>query len=500
MADLRYARTSAAAVKGAKTVVFLAPQRRVRAGWLKKAVTAPWVRLLERAAKDAEAGPRGTLVSAVNPDAGPERVVLIVLPDETARYNCAARSIHADELLKKAELGAGTTAVIACAEKPAHTLPLARALARAWPLYSRQTSGNGKGKGKGKSEQKVARFCAASVAGKPLPLSKAERAVVDYSRWAARLVDMPTAELTTADFVRETRKAARGLPHLRVSVIGAKDVLAKGMGGLHAVGRTAVQGPRLLLLHYKPPGAKRLAALVGKGIVYDTGGLSLKTSVGMFGMKMDMGGAAGVVGAALALASGGHKDAFVCAAALAENAIGPDAYRPNDILDMHSGKTVEINNTDAEGRLVVADAASYVARTYKPEVVIDMATLTGAQLVATGWRHASIVSNRAGLERAASAAAAATGDLVHPLPFAPELYQVEFASQIADMRNSVADRMNAQVSCAGQFIYSHISDLDLPWLHVDMAGPAERGGRATGYGVALGAQLLRALDPKQLVS
>ncbi|MDF1701846.1 MAG: M17 family metallopeptidase, partial [Planctomycetota bacterium] len=257
-------------------------------------------------------------------------------------------------------------------------------------------------------------------------------------------------------------------------------------------------GPRLLLLRYPPPGAKRLAGLIGKGIVYDTGGLSLKNANGMFGMKMDMGGAAGVVGAALALAAGGHKQGFICAAALAENAIGPDAYRPSDILDMHSGKTVEINNTDAEGRLVLADALSYVARTYKPEVLIDMATLTGAQLVATGWRHASIVSNRAGLERAAEDAAAVTGDLVHAMPFAPELYQVEFASPVADMRNSVADRMNAQVSCAGQFIYSHISDLDLPWLHVDMAGPAERGARATGYGVALGAQLLRSLEAKHL--
>ena len=489
MADLRYARTSGAAVKGAKTVVFLAPERRIRKGWLKKAVDAPWVGLLARAAKTIEAGPRGALVSAVNPDAGPERLVLIALPDETARYNCPARSVHADELLKKAEIGGGTTAVIACAEKADHALPLGRALARAWPLYSRQT---------GKSAKRLARFCALSPSGEPRPLSKADRAIVDYSRWAARLVDMPTQELTTTDFVRETRKAARGIKNLRVSVINAKDLLAKGMGGLHAVGRTAIEGPKLLLLHYKPAGSKRLGALIGKGIVYDTGGLSIKPSAGMFGMKMDMGGAAGVVGAALALAAGGHKDAFICAAALAENAIGPDAYRPNDILDMHSGKTVEINNTDAEGRLVVADALSYIARTYKPDVLIDMATLTGAQLIATGWRHASVVTNRAGLERAALDAAAATGDLVHPLPFAPELYQVEFASLVADMRNSVNDRMNAQVSCAGQFIYSHISDLDMPWLHVDMAGPAERGGRATGYGVALGGLLLRGLDSKHL--
>ncbi|MDF1701847.1 MAG: hypothetical protein P1V36_11880, partial [Planctomycetota bacterium] len=230
MADLRFSRTASAAVKGADTVVFLAPQRRVRKGWLTRAVDAPWVRLLARAAKDAEAGPRGALFSALNPEAGPKRLVLIVLPDETARYNCPARSVHADELLKKAELGVGTTAVIACAEKAGHALPLGRALARAWPLYSRAT---------GKKAKRLARFCALDSRGAPSPLSKAERAIVDYSRWAARLVDMPTAELTTTDFVRETRKAARGLPHLTVSVIGAKDMLAKGMGGLHAVGRTA---------------------------------------------------------------------------------------------------------------------------------------------------------------------------------------------------------------------------------------------------------------------
>ncbi len=489
MSELRFARSASAALKGAQTAVFLVPEGKLRKGWLKKAVDAPWMRLLSKAAKSLEAGPRGSVVSALNPDAGPERLVLIALPDTTARYNCPARSVHADELLKKAELGGGTTAVIACAEQTGHGLPLARALARAWSLYSRATGTQGK---------RVARFCALDGKGAPAPLSKADQAIVTWSRWAARLVDMPTAELTTTEFVRETRKAAKGLPHLTISVLGPKDLLAKGLGGLHAVGRTAVKGPRLLVLRYRPPGAKRLGALIGKGIVYDTGGLSIKSATGMFGMKMDMGGAAGVVGAALALAAGGHKQAFVCAAALAENAIGPDAYRPNDILDMHSGKTVEINNTDAEGRLVVADALSYIARTYKPEVLIDMATLTGAQLIATGWRHASVISNRAGLEDAAQAAARASGDLVHALPFAPELYQVEFASKVADMRNSVADRMNAQTSCAAQFIYSHIDDLNVPWLHVDMAGPAERGGRATGYGVGLGALLLRNMDSKAL--
>jgi probable aminopeptidase NPEPL1 len=154
------------------------------------------------------------------------------------------------------------------------------------------------------------------------------------------------------------------------------------------------------------------------------------------------------VGATLALAAGKAKEAVVCAAALAENAIGPGAYRPDDILTMHSGHTVEINNTDAEGRLVLGDAVSYLARNYDLDAVIDAATLTGAQAIATGLRHAAVVSNREGLEKLAVRVGRETGDLTFPLPFAPEFFQDEFASKVADMKNSVANRRNAQSSCA----------------------------------------------------
>ncbi len=489
MSELRFARTASAALKGATTAVFIAPERRLQKGWLKRAADAPWARLLARAAASTAAGPRGKVICAQNPDAGPEALWLGVLPNDVSRHNCPARSAFADDLMRKVEAGAGTMAVILCVEKPAHALPLARAIGRALPEYSRATGKNG---------AMTVRIACVRASGAPVSLSRLDQQIVHRGRWAARLYDMPTAELSTTQFVSETRKAARGIKHLTISVISGAKVLEKKMGGLHAVGRTAMHPPKLLLLKYSPPGAKQLAALIGKGIVYDTGGLSIKSSVGMYGMKGDMGGASGVVGAALALAAAGHKQAFVCAAALAENAVGPDSYRPGDILEMHSGKTVEINNTDAEGRLVVGDALSFVARTMKPDVLIDMATLTGAQLVATGYRHASIVSNRAGLEALAVKAGQACGDMTHPLPFSPELYQKEFASKIADMRNSVADRMNAQTSCAAQFIYSHIEDLDLPWLHVDMAGPSEMAGRGTGYGVALGAAILTSLTTKAL--
>jgi probable aminopeptidase NPEPL1 len=174
---------------------------------------------------------------------------------------------------------------------------------------------------------------------------------------------------------------------------------------------------------------------------------------------------------------------------IAENAIGPASYKPDDILTMHSGKTVEINNTDAEGRLLLADGVSWAARELDVDVVLDAATLTGAQLVATGQLHAAVVSNDEDLEALMVDAGRDSGDLVHPLPFAPEFYRKEFASPIADMRNSVANRLNAQASCAAQFVYAHMEDApnadQRRWCHVDLAGPAFPRDRATGFGVAL---------------
>jgi leucyl aminopeptidase len=137
----------------------------------------------------------------------------------------------------------------------------------------------------------------------------------------------------------------------------------------------------------------------------------------------------------------------------------------DDILTLHSKKTVEINNTDAEGRLLLADGTSYAARELGADVVLDAATLTGAQLIATGDLHGAVVSNDEELERILVEAGRTTGDLTHPLPFAPELYKPEFKTPYADMRNSVKNRNNAQSSCAAQFVYWHIEDLDVRWGH-----------------------------------
>ena len=179
------------------------------------------------------------------------------------------------------------------------------------------------------------------------------------------------------------------------------------------------------------------------------------------------------------------KKRVIAIVGLVENAIGPESYKNDDIIKMYSGKTVEINNTDAEGRLVLADCVAYAMKKYKPSLIMDAATLTGAQLVATGLLHAGIVTNEDKTESLAMKAGKASGDLVSPLPFAPEIFQAEFKSHVADMRNSVKNRMNAQSSCAAQFIFTHIEDINPNWLHIDLAGPSFNGGIGTGYGVGL---------------
>jgi probable aminopeptidase NPEPL1 len=496
VADLGFPTTLSGALKGAHVAFVLLPEAQREKGWLEAALDVPWRPLLEKGLADKEAGPNGKTFTFVNPGEGPDRIVVTLLPDRVSRHNAPSRADAAMAAARSAELAGLHAAVVACVEAPEHAPALALAVARALPLFDRKTNGTAKG-GKRRKKGHLA-FLALDENGAPVSLSRTDKAEIEAARWAASLVDTPTADLTTADFERAVRKAARGIEHLRITTIKGGALLEHGLGGIHAVGRAAMVAPRMVVLEYRPPKAKRTVALVGKGVVYDTGGLSLKPSAAMAGMKKDMGGAAAVAGATLALARSKAPHGVVGVLPMAENAIGPDSYRPDDILKMHSGKTVEINNTDAEGRLLLGDAVSWVARKKKPAMVADAATLTGAQLVSTGLRHAAVVSNREGLERLAVEVGRATGELTHPLPFAPEFFQEEFRSKLADMKNSVANRMNAQTSCAAQFVYSHIQELDVPWLHVDLAGPAARDERATGFGVALLAEIVRRLTPADL--
>jgi probable aminopeptidase NPEPL1 len=336
---------------------------------------------------------------------------------------------------------------------------------------------------------------AVDTSGEMITIPKVVVETVEASRHAARLVDTPPTEMNPAAMANEVQELLADIPNVEINVLTGQELVDEGLMGIHSVGRCALEEPRMLVASYTPENAKgKHLALVGKGVTFDTGGLNLKISGFMSNMKCDMGGAAAVSGAFRVLTKTETSRKISLIVCLAENAIGPNAFKPDDILTMHSGKTVEINNTDAEGRLLLGDGVSYAARVLKADIVIDAATLTGAQMIATGVHLAAVVSNDDALEASLVDSGRATGDLAHPLPFSPELFKSEFSSLVADMKNSVKNRANAQSSCAGQFVYNHLAGTKAVWGHVDLAGPAFRGDRGTGFGVALLSDVASRLD------
>lgn len=412
----------------------------------------------------------------------PLRVVAIALPDVVSRHNCNARpdAIHAQ---LTASVGDATDVrVLHVLNDDADLSAAAAATSRSFPLYHTKTSK------KGDQPVKTARVAFLGADGQSLEASATDKATAIGVRLAARLVDTPCSEMNTDHMVAEARRVAQAT-NTGIEVIRGHELRERGFGGLWGVGKAASVPPSLVILTYKPespPADSKTVCWIGKGIVYDTGGLSLKIGGNMCGMKSDMGGAGAILAAFEALSTVGSNDTVHALLCLADNAIGPDATRPDDVLYMYSGRTVEINNTDAEGRLVLADGMAYATRHLKPDVVVDMATLTGAQLVSTGKRHAAIVCNDDDLEDSAVKSGRRVGDLTHPLPYCPEFFTSEFTSVIADLKNSVKDRMNASCACAGQFIAEHMdSEWTGKWLHVDIAGPSQIGQRGSGFGVAL---------------
>jgi probable aminopeptidase NPEPL1 len=425
-----------------------------------------WAALLDR----TKAGDSGASATTW---VGARKIIVGVLPEPCSRHNSPSRAWAIPGLVK-AVAGEDEALVVHLLSDAEHAVAAGLATARALPLFV-GTSG----------ERKDRSVSVVFLDGDTPVLPAGLREAMDGVRLAARLFDTPTNQLHTDAFVEEARAVA-ARTGASIEVIQGEDLAEQGFGGLHGVGKAARNPPAMAVLRHRPEGAERHVAWVGKGVVYDTGGLSLKPKTGMPGMKGDMGGAAAVLGAFDAAASQGVGYAITAVLCLAENAIGRDAQRPDDIVVMKSGKTVELNNTDAEGRLCLADGVAWVCAEEKPDVLIDCATLTGAALVATGKVHAALYCNDESLEQKAIAVGRAVGEPAHALPYAPELFRKEFKSSVADMRNSVKDRANAQSSCAGQFIGNHLPDDAPPWLHVDLAGPAWNGdGRGTGYGVGL---------------
>jgi len=454
-------------------------------------------------------------------DGAVRRVTVAAPPTACSRHNAPAAPHAVTSLVEGAKLSrARGGGIVVFVEDRAHAFPIAAAIAKAFPSYDRKGKAAGErgggeegGAGAGRAGPEPIRVCFLPARGggsgevSEDDLRRCE-AVASGVALAGHLVDLPPSELSTDAYraivrrkVAELSGSAATLGRLEYKEIVGEALAEGGFGGLYAVGKAAEAPPALVHLTWTPSALDWTQAadgdvvcLVGKGIVYDTGGLAIKSRDGMCGMKGDMGGSAGLLGAFFAAVRLGVNRKLHCVLCLAENAVGPKAFRNDDILYMKSGKSVEVNNTDAEGRLVLADGVAYASDLCGGRgTIIDMATLTGAQMVTSGDRHASILTPSESLERAAVAAGRASGDLVHPLLYLPEYLMDEFKSPVADMKNSVKSRTNAQCSCAGHFIEQHLPDgFQGQWLHVDMAGPSTKADRGTGYGVALVLELLGA--------
>jgi probable aminopeptidase NPEPL1 len=405
----------------------------------------------------------------------PHKVVMGILPEKVAKDNSPTRREWFFQQLDAVE-SEEHSLVVLYLDRPEQYGSVATAVARRLRIVNRRKN----------AKPRTIQVIALDLKGQVIEANDQVRSLSEQVAWACQVVDMPPNELTPDEFAHEIKGKFKGITTVTYKDIVGPRLRTEGLHGIHAVGKGAAEPPRLIILDYKPRAAKKTVVLAGKGVTFDTGGLSLKPGASMVGMKGDMGGAAAILGAFHYLIANKCPHRVIACVGLVENAIGPHSFRNDDVITMHSGKTVEVNNTDAEGRIVLADCLSYCARKYKPDLIINAATLTGAQMVATGLLHAGVVSNREDLEQLAKRVGLETGDMVVPLPFAPELYQNEFKSQIADMVNSVKNRSNAQPSCAAQFIYSHVDDLDIPWLHIDMAGPSNTAsGLGTGYGIQL---------------
>lgn len=419
--------------------------------------------------------------------------VISVLPTACSRHNSPSRCHGIRSAVAKLDVGSEDALILIVPKSTDHVFAQVCAVGRCFHQYSTKTSSK-------PSPAANTISVVVSLTTDQTVLTAAAN-TIENIRLAQRLCDTPPNILHTDSYVTECEKIAAKLK-CDIKVIKGTDLDEQGFGGLWGVGKASIHLPALVVLSFYPPGTKEAGTksmcLVGKGIVYDTGGLSIKVPPNMYGMKMDMGGSAAVLGGfTAAVMTGGLTRPLHALLCIAENSVGNIATRPDDIHTMLSGKTVEINNTDAEGRLVLGDGVHYASKFLEAGIIVDIATLTGAQLIATGKSFSAIYCNDDQLEATAVKVGKSTGDLTHPIPYAPEFFRNEFKSSVADMKNSVADRGNAQSSCAGQFIGNHLEDYLAEggkWAHVDMAGPVSAAGRATGYGVALLSGLVKEMQ------
>jgi leucyl aminopeptidase len=319
------------------------------------------------------------------------------------------------------------------------------------------------------------------------------RVVADAVCLARDLVNEPAGSLSPSDLAERAREVAERVG-LGVEILDEVAAADLGLGGLLGVARGSDEPPRLIKLTYDPPDRPTdgpTVALVGKGITFDSGGLSIKTAEGMMGMKTDMGGGAAVIGAMSALPALGPPVKVVGFVPATENMPGGSAIKPGDVLKTRNGTTVEVLNTDAEGRLVLADGLA-LAVEEEPDAIIDLATLTGACIVALGSRIMGLMGNDEGLVAQVRSAAERAAEPAWPLPL-PKEYRSQIDSEVADLKN-IGGR-SAGALTAGLFLQEFVGEV--PWAHLDIAGPSRSDDDdgplvkgATGVGVRTLLELL----------
>ncbi|HVM01454.1 MAG TPA: leucyl aminopeptidase, partial [Acidimicrobiales bacterium] len=312
---------------------------------------------------------------------------------------------------------------------------------------------------------------------------------------ARDLINTPAAEMTPARLAEVAAEVVEREGGLALTVLDETAIAVERLGGLLGVAAGSHQPPRLLEIVYEPPDARGAVALVGKGVTFDSGGLSIKPADGMETMKTDMSGAAAVLAAMSTLPAFGPDVKVVAIIPATENMPGGRATKPGDVLRIRNGKTVEVLNTDAEGRLILADGLSLAVEA-GVDAVVDVATLTGACKVALGTRVAGLMGNHDGWVAQVRAAAERAGEQVWPLPL-PEDYRRQIDSEVADVKN-IGGRWAGALT-AGLFLREFVDDV--PWAHLDIAGPARseddegylsKGG--TGFGVRTLVELLSSFE------
>jgi len=302
------------------------------------------------------------------------------------------------------------------------------------------------------------------------------QALADGMALVRDLVNTSPSQLYPETFAAEAAQVADGAG-LTIEVLDHQALADGGYGGLTGVGQGSVHPPRLVRLAYQHPDARKTVVFAGKGITFDSGGLSLKPPKAMEAMKSDMGGAAAVLGALQAIAALKPQVNVVGYLPMAENMPGGRAQRPSDVITIFGGKTVEVLNTDAEGRLVLADALARSAAD-TPDLIIDVATLTGAQLVALGPRIAGVMASTDDLATAVADVARQAGEQAWPMPL-PEELRKGLDSTVADIANVAGERWGGML-VAGLFLKEFVPD-GARWAHVDIAGPAFHEGEPYGY-------------------